>query len=431
MTAAARPGRRSGGSSAPARRYVTDGSWERFGSVLLAGSPLAIFRTTVAGTRVLESIEAGAEIEPSHLVDRLLDSGSIHPAIEDTSSSTWSRADVTIVTPQLGGTVLHGDRLIVDDGSEPALSGASRRLEVNSGPGAARNAGRSLVTTRLIAFVDADVDLGSGTTSASWLDAILPHFDDERIALVAPRVCGERNSPLDLGDEAARLRAGTRVAYAPAAAIVVRADAFDEIGGFDERLRFGEDVDLVWRLDQTGWRCRYEPASTVWHAPRQGWVERLRQHAGYGTSAAPLALRHPESLSPVHANGWTTAAWAALVCWHPLVAVGVVLASAAQLPAKLPGVPARRSVLIAIDGHLRAGRQFAEAVRRVWWPIALLGAILSRRVRWAVLAAVLASPSTAPTDAAYGYGVWVGVTRHRTAIPLLPRWNRWPGRRRH
>ena len=71
------------------------------------------------------------------------------------------------------------------------------------------------------------------------------------------------HSPLDLGPEPARVRAGTRVSYVPAAAIVCRVDAIREIGGFDEALRFGEDVDLVWRLDAAGWRCRYEPVATV------------------------------------------------------------------------------------------------------------------------------------------------------------------------
>ena len=33
--------------------------------------------------------------------------------------------------------------------------------------------------------------------------------------------------------------------------------------GFDADLRVGEDVDLVWRLVDQGWRVRYEPSATV------------------------------------------------------------------------------------------------------------------------------------------------------------------------
>lgn len=421
MTSAA-----TGRAEVPSRRHVRDESWERFGNVVLAGSPLIVFRTTDAGERVLDAIERGEPVGSSALVDRLLDTGSIHPVPDP--SATLSVRDVTVVTPQLGGEANTDGRIVVDDGSVPPIPGAHVRLDANRGPGAARNAARPLVDTEFVAFVDADVQLLDDVGIGSWLDALIPHFDDPRVGLVAPRVTGEVGSPLDLGDRPARIRSGTRVSYVPAAAIVVRTSALDEVGGFDERLRFGEDVDLVWRLDQAGWRCRYEPMSAVWHAPRSTMTDRLRQHAGYGTSAAPLALRHPGQLSPVHSNGWTAAAWAALIGGHPVIAGGVALGTALRLAPKLPGVPPARSFRLAMSGHFRAGQQFAAAVRRVWWPIVAVGSLCSRRLRWAALASLAASPATAATDIAYGWGVWTGMLRHRTIAPLLPRWRPWPAR---
>ena len=314
-------------------------------------------------------------------------------------------------------------RLTVDDGSEPPLAGAAVRLAVNIGPGGARNAARPFVTTPLVAFLDADVD-----ASPAWMSALLAHFDDPRVGLVAPRVLGERGSPLDLGAEPARIRAGTRVSYVPGAALVVRMEAFDAVGGFDPTLRFGEDVDLVWRLDEAGWRCRYEPASVVWHRPRRTVTGRLRQHAGYGTSAAPLALRHPGALAPLRCNGWTAFAWAAVAGGHPVVGAATALGSAAALPRKLPDVPAVASIRLALRGHLLAGRQLASAVRRVWWPIVVVGALVSRRLRWLAVAAILADPVAAPNDVAYGWGVWSGMRRHRTLAPIVPRFSAWPGR---
>lgn len=408
------------------RRHVLDSSWERFGNVVLAGSPLTVFRTTDAGSSVLDAVERGDPVTDSALIDRLLDTGAIHPRPE--APGRWTVDDVTVVTPQLGGRAAADGRLVVDDGSDPPIVGAHIRLDTNRGPAAARNAARPEIHTELIAFVDVDVDLDVGAPGA-WLDTLLPHFDDPRVALVAPRVNGEPGSPLDLGDEPARVRSGTRVSYVPAATIVVRTAAFDAVGGFDEQLRFGEDVDLVWRLDQAGWRCRYEPTAAVWHAPRSSMLERMRQHAGYGSSAAPLALRHPGSLSPVHSNGWTAAVWAALVAGHPLVAATVAVTTALRLAPKLPGVPPARSFRLALTGHLRAGQQFAAAIRRVWWPLVLVGSLCSRRVRWAALASLAASPATIPTDVAYGWGVWKGVIRHREPGPLLPRWRPWPARR--
>ena len=96
-------------------------------------------------------------------------------------------------------------------------------------------------------------------------------------------------SPLDLGAAEGRVRAGTRISYVPAAALVARADVLLATGGFDEDLRCGEDVDLVWRLDESGLRVRYEPAGVVRHEPRPTLRAWLAQRASYGRSAADLA----------------------------------------------------------------------------------------------------------------------------------------------
>ena len=42
-------------------------------------------------------------------------------------------------------------------------------------------------------------------------------------------------------------------------------------GGFDERLRYGEDVDLVWRIAGLGWRIRYAPEVLVHHQEPVHW----------------------------------------------------------------------------------------------------------------------------------------------------------------
>jgi len=75
------------------RRHVRDQSWERFGNVVLAGSPLTVFRATEAGGRVLDAIERDEVVAASPLVDRLLETGSIHPVPEQ--PSTLSMNDVS------------------------------------------------------------------------------------------------------------------------------------------------------------------------------------------------------------------------------------------------------------------------------------------------------------------------------------------------
>ncbi len=60
------------------------------------------------------------------------------------------------------------------------------------------------------------------------------------------------------------------VLFASGAAMVVRAETFRRVGGFDERyFLFFEDVDLGWRLWLLGHRVRYVPGSLVYHRHHQ------------------------------------------------------------------------------------------------------------------------------------------------------------------
>lgn len=402
--------------------------------MLIGGSPLTLFRLTDRGHRVIDDL--GRPTGDSPLIDRLLDAGAIHPIPDP--PGLHRRTDVTVVVPTLGQPIRPPEgAIVVDDGSEPPVPGATIRLDRNAGPGAARNAGLRRVTTPLVAFVDADVEV-----AGDWLERILPHFDDDQVALVAPRVVSRngrtalaryeaRSSPLDLGTEAARVRAGSRVSYVPSAAIVCRVAALTEIDGFDETLRFGEDVDLVWRLDERGWRVRYEPASVVHHEPRADWRSWFRQRYSYGSSAAPLSTRHPRALAPLRASGWSVWAWAVGVGWHPLAGVAIAVGSAVALVRRLGDVPAGESFRLAWWGNVHAGAQVAQAVRRAWWPIVTVASLRSRLARRILVLSVLAArhPVRVADDVAYSVGVWRGMIAERTMAPIVPHITSWPGRR--
>lgn len=406
---------------------------------MLAGSPITMFRLSAAGDAVVDRLVSGEEISSSNLIDRLLDSGAIHP--RPGAATEHGLVDVTIVTPQLGGTVRSSGRVVVDDGSTPPLSGATIRLPANRGPAAARNEGRRLVDTRLIAFVDADVDLPDAASSGesadardrdvlTWWEPLLAHFDDPRVGAVAPRVIGDPGSSLDLGTEPARIRQGTRVSYVPAAALIVRAEAFDDVGGFDEQMRFGEDVDFVWRLDQAGWRCRYEPAATVEHRRRPTLGGRLRQQFGYGSSSAPLALRHPDALAPFRSDGWTAGSWLLVAAGHPLAGLGVAAARMLSMLTRFSTVPRPTLLRLAVTNHVQAATQLARAVRRAWWPMTAVACLVSRRARRLALVIVAVAPHRVATDLAFGAGLWASMFRLRDRGPITPSITRGPGRQR-
>lgn len=441
--------------------FQLDGSYRRYDRVVIAGSPLRLFRLSPAGQRVLEAIEQNQPLPSGHtkLTDRLVDAGAIHP---NPSRSQFTAAAVTVVVPAFNtlpsAIIDHAAMIVVDDASNPPLSvsppARTIHLPTNRGPAAARNAGLAEVTTPLVAFVDTDVDL-----EPDWLDTLLPHFSDPSVALVAPRVISGKGSttlaryesvrsPLDLGRQQGRIAAGTRISYVPAAALVVRTSALQAIGGFDESLRTGEDVDMVWRLIEAGHRCRYEPASTVNHRPRATLSAWARQRIAYGRSAATLERKHPGSVAPLRLSGWSAAVWALVFVRRPVVAVMVAGGTVVALRRKLNDLPPQESVRLAGLGHLYAGRQVANTITRAWWPIAVIAALFVRRARLPLLCAATIPPlldwvgSRGPLnpvryvglrladDVTYGAGVWIGAIEERSGGALMPKFTNWPGRAR-
>ncbi|MGH9304238.1 MAG: glycosyltransferase family A protein, partial [Acidimicrobiales bacterium] len=83
--------------------------------------------------------------------------------------------------------------IIVDDGSAVPVTGAAVRHEIPLGPAAARNAVRAYLSpsTRLVCFLDADCE-----AHPSLVQELSGHFEDPRVAAVAPRVLpGRRLGP--------------------------------------------------------------------------------------------------------------------------------------------------------------------------------------------------------------------------------------------
>ena len=437
------------------------------GVVLVGGAPLRLLRLTPAGSQLVDRWAAGSPVAseggPQRLARRLLDAGMAHPR-PDPASVTFSAADVAVVIPvrdradELAATIATlgpvARVVVVDDGSRIPIPGALRH-DTSRGPGAARNTGWQAVDDPLVAFVDADCMVEPG-----WLEGLLKHFADPAVVAVAPRIVARGGSgavgafetvrcSLDRGPAEAPVRPRGRVPFVPTAVFVVRRSALEEVAGFDETMRFGEDVDLVWRLVARGDVVRYEPAVRVTHPVRPTLRAWLRQRFEYGTSAAPLARRHGRAVAPLAVSFWSAAAWTlAGLGW---VGPGAAVAggTSALLAPRLRGLehPWREAAKLAGGGHLYAGDQVADAVRRVWWPLALAAAVLSRRARRGVLAAAVvppmiewarAKPPLGPLrwlglrladDVAYGAGVWVGCGRERRADALMPDLSNWPGRR--
>ncbi len=448
------------------------------GRALLGGSPLRLLRLTAEGAAAVCSMREGvtmAEIgadrpgSRARLVRRLLASGMVHPR---QGAPGPSHRDVAVVVPvrdraeELPRLLAHlgpvGEVVVVDDGSiddsgsvaEQAGARVLRRAR-SGGPAAARNTGLSAVEAPFVAFLDSDCEPAPG-----WLDRLLVHFEDPAVVAVAPRIVEPLGSddsvlaryeavrsPLDLGSREGPVFPRSRVSYVPAAALVVRREAVLAIGGFDETLTTGEDVDFVWRLATGGATVRYEPESRVAHHHRSRLSAMLARRVAYGSSAAPLERRHPGNVPAIEISRWTFGAWSLLASGHAVLGVGVAVGSAAVLSRRAGDVDVDEPIdqlgyqlaRVGVLGHWDAGRLIASAVTRTWLPIFVLASLFSRRARAALLAAVVVPglvewahrrPRLDPfrylairmlDDGAYATGVWQGCLKERIVAPLLPR----------
>lgn len=419
-----------------------------------------------------ESEQAATEATVARL---LLDTGVADPWWPGPPVADTEVADVTVVIPTRDrpdavGTLLASlpygvPVIVVDDGStDPAALaqvatayGAHvERHRVNRGPAAARNTGLRAVGTPYVVFCDSDV-----TPEPGWLATLRRHLDDPDVALVGPRVLGrldaddrgavrgligryeQARSSLDLGPSPALVRVHGAVAYLPSACLLARVEPLVELGGFEESMRSGEDVDLVWRLVAAEHRVRYEPAAIVRHDHRTGPVTWLARKAFYGTSAAALAARHPGSVAPMVATPWTVVWTVALLAqrrWSLPVA-GLSLAAATTSVARRLRAgdrPLRTAAVLTTEGAVAATWQTGSALTRHYWPLAVVWAALSPRGRRALVVAAVAegladrrrvgSDQGAVAyvvahrldDLAYGAGLWWGCLRSGSARALLP-----------
>jgi len=148
----------------------------------------------------------------------------------------------------------------------------------------ARNRGAQAAATDLYAFTDADCAARPG-----WLEALLG------CAGSAPLVAGEVN--LRVSDRPNAIerfetlwrfgqKAWVEQGWAATANLLVHAEAFEAIGGFDETWRhIGEDVDFCFRARDAGFALGYCPDALVDHDGESEWRPFLRRFFLHGYSA--------------------------------------------------------------------------------------------------------------------------------------------------
>ncbi|GMU43500.1 MAG: hypothetical protein AMXMBFR25_14860 [Lysobacterales bacterium] len=160
---------------------------------------------------------------------------------------------------------------------------ASLRIEIQSrnlGFGCAHNALAQGARTPWILLLNPDAALLPGALRALLDDAAAQPRSAAFECRQRPFEHPKDYHPLTLETE-----------WVSGAAVLLRRQAFEAVGGFDERLfLYGEDVDLSWRLRAAGWILRYLPQAQVVHdSYRHAGEVKPRQVAG--STLANLLLR--------------------------------------------------------------------------------------------------------------------------------------------
>ncbi len=447
-----------------ARRLVPDRALrtERNGGVLFGGQPFRVLTLSTNGASIVRSWFAGQQpqgIAETELAARLIEAGLAHPQAEPTAA----RFDVVIpfrgTIDELHSTLadLEAESItVVDDGSDPPLPHVEGvdvvRHSTSSGPAAARNTGWRHVVEKasdpgdlVVLFLDGGVKITPGA-----LETLAGHFEDPEVAAAAPRVAStpgpaplERYevffSPLDLGPHPSLVGPSRSITYVPTACLAIRASSLVELDGFDETFRYGEDVDLVWRLAEEQ-QVRYEPMAVVYHAPRASVLAFAEQRFRYASAAAPLASKHPTTGSPWRPSLLGAVGITASLLGHSVFGAAVGFLPTRTLAGRLAGTATPVSTAFRLSGlgHGWAARSFAENVGRSW--IVLSAVVVARpsfrrRVAiWLVAGWLRRITSTRSPlllgigvvdDVAYGVGTAIGAWQERSLRTVLPKITRW------
>jgi glycosyltransferase involved in cell wall biosynthesis len=215
--------------------------------------------------------------------------------------------------------------LYVDDGSTDESLEIARRHEAfvrilthedgrNLGLSASRNLGAERATGEIVAYIDSDA-----YADRDWLRHLVvtmergryagaggPNLTPDADGLTAQFIAMCPGNPTHVLKDAVRADhiAGVNMAF--------RRDLLLALGGFDPvHRRAGDDVDICWRFEDSGFTLAFSPAAVVWHHRRPSVLRYFQQQAGYGVAENQLERKHPDRFNSLGAIRWSGRVYAA------------------------------------------------------------------------------------------------------------------------
>lgn len=166
-----------------------------------------------------------------------------------------------------------------------------------------RNVGADCVSTTYIAFIDSDAVPDGG-----WLPNAIEILEENDAVTIAggpdlpppdevgwPRLVGfaSKSVAVSGSNNIRKFRASPRPREAlPSCNMVLRRADYLELGGMDENLLTGEDIEFCFRVRERGGVIQYSPKVAVFHRDRE-LRPYVMQRLTYGASVPKLLARTP------------------------------------------------------------------------------------------------------------------------------------------
>lgn len=231
--------------------------------------------------------------------------------------------------------------VVVDDGSTDGTeewlmenrnqfhANISYHTQDHGGPGAARNLGMEKAQGDIFAFTDTDC-----IAEPHWLEQLMKPFHSEKAGAVGGKEIINDGDPLlmrcfhylmtsPLTTGGLRGKKGKKLArfYPRTFNMAISKEAFQATGGF-KKMFHAEDIELSYRIKQSGYDLLYEDSARVYHRRRNNLTQFLKQLFHMGKARITLARLHPSSLEPLHVLPALLLVFSLLlislfIYWHP------------------------------------------------------------------------------------------------------------------
>jgi GT2 family glycosyltransferase len=224
---------------------------------------------------------------------------SLRRCLEELAKQTFSDFGVIVVDDGSSTAVAEA----VTEGLAPTVDVRFLRNERSHGPGHARNVGVRASEAEFVAFIDDDV--------RATPELLQEHYDQHRraagsIASIGPLAEPPRRDATawnlwearNLEREYERMRAGS---YQPTwrqfhtGNVLLRRADFWAAGGFDERFRRAEDIELGLRLALGGVEFVFAHSAVGWHYAERSLDAWLRIPKSYARCDVAVARLHPRT----------------------------------------------------------------------------------------------------------------------------------------